>query len=59
LLLSSPVPVKIPRIVDMRRAADIPVHGLVTGCEYGPVFQAVRRAGVEEDLEGGGTAPRG
>lgn len=43
LCLSSPVPVKIARIVDRKGAADIPVCGLVTGSEYGLAFQAVRR----------------
>lgn len=45
----SPVPVKMATVMDMKSAANIPVRGLVTGCEHGLTFQAVR---TEEDLEG-------
>lgn len=42
-------------VLDMKSAAKIPVRGLVTGCEHGLTFQAVR---TEEDLEGRDHSPR-
>lgn len=41
-------------IVNVKGMANTPVHILVIGCKYGPVFQAAR---VQVGRPGGGKAP--